>query len=197
MFGRSALLAVLAAALAASPLSAQETYLGAAVFGGAFFPTTDLVADDLSQTTGFAFGGRLSVWALRRFGVELEGVYAISDVDSYLGKQSGWAGAFSMNLVYSILKPPLEPLDIYLSGGLGLIKRGSDFFEEEDELQELTDVAGVIGTGIRYGVRRNLYIRVDVKDYISSFTKPYEDSELQNDLLVTAGIEVRTKIGSQ
>lgn len=61
MFGRSALLAVLAAALAASPLSAQEAYLGATVFGGAFFPTTDLVADDLSQTTGFAFGGRLSL----------------------------------------------------------------------------------------------------------------------------------------
>lgn len=118
-------------------------------------------------------------------------------MDSYLGKQSGWAGAFSMNLVYSILKPPLKPLDIYLSGGLGFVKRGSDFFEEEDELQELTDVAGVVGTGIRYGVRRNLYIRVDVKDYISSFTKPYEDSELQNDLLVTVGIEVRTTIGSQ
>ncbi len=195
MFGRSLLFALLAVALAGSPLSAQETYLGASAFGGAFFPTADLVADDVTQTTGFSFGGRLSLWPLRRFAVELEGAYALSDVETFEAKQSGWVGAFSMNLVYSVIKPPLEPLDIYLSGGLGFVKRGSDYFDQEDDYQELTDVAGVLGAGIRFGVGRNLYIRVDLKDYVSKYQKPYEESQSQHDLLVNAGIELRAKIG--
>ncbi len=195
MFRRWALIAGLAALCWGSPLSAQETYVGISAFGGAFFPTADLVAGDFKQKTGFAFGGRLSLWTLRRFAVELEGAYAMSDVEYYAGKESGWVGFFSLNLLYSIVKPPLEPLDIYVTGGLGFVKRGSDAFDV-DEITELTDAAGTLGLGISYAIQRNLYIRVDLRDYISWFQAPGSKSQMQNDLLVTAGIEVRPRLGS-
>jgi hypothetical protein len=198
MFRSSALWIVLAVALWTSPAQAQEAYLGVTAFGGAFFPTADLVNDEFKQTTSFIFGGRLSLWTLPRFAVELEGAYASSGLETYAGDQSGWFGAFSMNLLYSVIKPPLETFDIYLSGGLGFVKRSNEFFVEEEGLDEVvTDVAGVVGTGIRYGVKRGLYIRVDLKDYISWFSKPgVKRSELQNDLLVTAGIELNFRLGS-
>lgn len=197
MFRRSVLWIVLAVALGTSPASAQETYLGVTAFGGAFFPTADLVTDEFKQTTSFVFGGRLSLWTLPRFAVELEGSYSSSGLETYAGEQSGWFGAFSMNLLYSVIKPPLETFDIYLTGGLGFVKRSSEFFQVEEGMDDPTDVAAVVGTGIRYGVRRGLYIRLDLKDYISSFSKPgVNRSQLQNDLLVTAGIEVSLKLGS-
>lgn len=197
MLGRKVFWALFATLLAAPQLPAQEVYLGVSAFGGAFIPTADLIANDLKQSTGFVFGGRLSLWTLRRFAVELEGAYALSDLETYTGKQSGSVGAFSMNLVYSIIKPPLEPLDVYLSAGLGLVKRSNDFFKQEYDVQDLTDVAVVVGGGISYAVGRNLYVRVDLKDYISSFQMPYEKSQLQNDLMATAGLELRTRLGSQ
>ncbi len=57
-------------------------------------------------------------------------------------------------------------------------------------------MAGVVGAGISYGVARNLYIRMDLRDYLSSYKQPYERSQLQNDLLITAAIELRPRIMS-
>ena len=193
----------------ASPLAAQGRF-GIGAFGGAFFATSDLIDEVaegvgiLDQKTGFSFGGRLGWWPLERLGVEAEGGLAISDVRVRVpGEPEGSDGANvyfgSVNLLYAIVKPPLEPLSVYISGGLGLIGRSGDAWSDDViNFQGLTDVAGVIGFGIRYGIARGVNLSADIRDYISSFKLEVEgidqellpDAKLQNDLFITAGLEL-------
>ena len=54
-----------------------------------------------------------------------------------------------------------------------------------------TDVAGVIGFGLKYSVARHLNLRGDFKDYISSYQEDdlVGDARIQNDLQITFGLE--------
>ncbi len=206
---------VLALLLAASPsaLSAQDIQVAISGFGGAAIPTADLVdvlfpqvgAFSLGHKAGFTAGGRVAVWPTSRFGIEAEGAYVGSDVEVFgaardtVGLTTRGASFFvgSLNAVYAVLAPPLEPVALYLSGGVGLISRGGDFFTGFDDT---SDIAGVVGIGLRYGVGPGWRLRLDVKDYISSFKNEAldllleaaggTDSQLQNDLILSAGVEV-------
>jgi hypothetical protein len=80
----------------------------------------------------------------------------------------------------------------YVSGGIGIVSRSGDFFEGADDT---SDIAGVVGVGLRYGLGPGWRIRFDVRDYISSFVNKELDelldtgSKLQNDIMLTAGVE--------
>jgi hypothetical protein len=217
---------VLAILLALLPSSlAAQVQVAVSGFGGVYLSTADLfdgvvptrdfgtAALKFSQQTGFTVGGRVAIWPTSRFGVEAEAAYVGSDVEGTflasvggnLVPQSGKddANLFlgSVSVVYAVIRPPLEPLSIYISGGVGLVSRGGDAFNNFDDT---SDVAGVAGVGLKYGVARGTWIRVDVKDYISSFEEKAlsgaavsgGDSELQNDLLITASIELAFAPGS-
>ncbi|UCC71424.1 MAG: outer membrane beta-barrel protein [Gemmatimonadota bacterium] len=188
--------------LAPSTLAAQQITYGATIFGGLFLPTADLVdqttAGDVYQyghKTGWTAGGRFALYITPRFAVDGELVYAQSDLDVnnvLAGTPSDTtvdAGLIvgSVNAVYTVLDPPLDPLAVFVSGGLGLVYRDSD------DLDSPTDIAGVLGIGFRYGVSPTVDIRVDLRDYLSMFEGniPEADSKLQNDLFVTAGVEFR------
>ncbi len=43
---------------------------------------------------------------------------------------------------------------------------------------------------MKYGVARSLWLRADIRDYVSSFKEGELDSKVQNDLTLNAGIEV-------
>ncbi len=212
---------VLALTLIATPctLSAQEIQVAVSGFGGAGIPTADLVevlipqvgAFSFGHEVGFTAGGRLAIWPTSRFGIEAEGAYVGSDVE-VVGILAGFAADTSisanifigsLNLVYAVLAPPLEAVALYLSGGVGYISRGGDFFTG---LDDTGDIAGVVGIGLRYGVGPGWRLRVDVKDYLSSFKNQALDdqlqaaggtgSQLQNDLVLSAGVEVFFTPGS-
>ncbi|MGD8700512.1 MAG: hypothetical protein PVJ43_14545, partial [Gemmatimonadales bacterium] len=90
------------------------------------------------------------------------------------------------------IAPPLDPVAFYVSGGIGIVSRSGDFFEGADDT---SDIAGVVGVGLRYGLGPGWRIRFDVRDYISSFVNKELDelldtgSKLQNDIMLTAGVE--------
>ncbi|KPK56636.1 MAG: hypothetical protein AMS21_12600 [Gemmatimonas sp. SG8_38_2] len=204
-------------ALAPSPLAAQTT-VGLSAFGGVYLPTSDLfdgvVPIDtfgpsslkFKQKTGWTLGARVAVWPSARIGIEAEAAYVSSDVEGDFivaaggqlrptsGTESGNLFLGSLNLVYALIKPPLEPLAITVSGGVGLVSRGGDAW---NNFEDTSDIAGVLGLGLKYGIARALWLRFDLRDYISSFDEKNLSrvaiqgggSKLQNDLLVVVGVE--------
>lgn len=211
--------AVLAIALAVAPSSLQgQAQFTISGFGGVYLPAADLisgvfpisgqeVAATFKQKTIVNFGGRIGVWPTRRLGFEAEVLYQLSKLnadllipavrrpppDIVLGLDQGSleedANVFmgSVNVVFALIRPPLEPLVVYISGGVGFISRGGDGF---DAFDDTNDVAGVWGLGLKYGVARSLWLRADVRDYVSSFKEGDLDSKVQNDLTLNAGFEL-------
>jgi hypothetical protein len=203
-------LAVLAclALLVPSSLSAQSqvTISG---FGGAVLPTADLVdvlipeagAFSFGHKTGWNAGGRLALWPTARFGIEVEGAYVGSNVEvkgilppEFVEDTTVSASMFvgSLNVMWAVIAPPLDPVAFYISGGVGFVRRSGDFYSPDDES---SDIAAVLGVGLRYGLGPGWRIRFDVRDYISSWVNEELDalldtgSQLQNDIMLTAGVE--------
>jgi hypothetical protein len=200
-------------------------------YGGVAFPVGNLVDYFLTDpmaariksghTTGWTAGGRFAVWPSRRLGIEVEAGYVSSNVDTEafiegadtpLEALTASASFFtgSLNVLYAVIAPALDPLAIHVSGGVGVVGRGGTFFSGGLSSGTKTDVAGVLGVGLRYGLGPGWRFRLDLKDYISSFYfeeldealqlldlgLPRVDSQIQNDILVTAGIEVYFSPGS-
>ena len=181
-------------------------------FGGAVLPASDLVdllipevgALSFGHKTGWDAGGRFAVWPTGRIGIEVEAAYAGSNVDlrgilpDFAQDTTISASIFvgSVNVMWAAIAPPLDPVAFYVSGGVGLVSRGGDFFQGFDDT---SDVAGVLGVGLRYGLGPGWRVRFDVRDYISSFLEKQLDealapaggteSKLQNDIMLTVGIE--------
>jgi hypothetical protein len=228
MRGYRAAVLVLLMAVAPASLAAQ-TQVAISAFGGVYLPTADLfdgvvpilitpdstipAALKFKQKTGFTVGGRVAVWPSARFGVELEAAYVGSKVKGDFlvsfgntlvprtGEEDASLLLGSINLVYALIRPPLEPLSIYISGGVGLVSRGGDAFRN---LEDTSDIAGVAGLGLKYGVGRGVWIRVDLKDYISSYEETAlsaaaisgGEAKLQNDLLILASVELTLTPGN-
>jgi hypothetical protein len=201
--------------LAPASLEAQMQF-AISGFAGAYLPAGELFETiftdtyfNLSQKTSLAVGGRLAVWPSSRVAIEAEFAYlpsghggdVIQTVGGVLEQDTidSDANLFvgSVSVVYALIRPPLEPLAFYVSGGVGLVSRSGDFF---DDLKGggidvgTSDIAGVIGLGLRYGVGKGVWLRGDFRDYISSFKLVEEegiemDSKIQNDILLTAGLE--------
>lgn len=184
--------------------AAGQVQVGLSALAGGFLPISDLFESvvvqqraviNLGQNPALAMGGRLTLW-LRRFGVEAEAVYALSGVDVPQGLVDLGApeGAYvflgSINALYVLYQAPFSPLSVHLSGGGGIVARGGEFF---DTFEDTTDLAGTLGLGIRFGLGRATRLRVDLRDYVSTFqpTRIIKlDSHLQNDLIATVAIEV-------
>jgi hypothetical protein len=164
------------------------------------------VAATFRQKTAFDFGGRITVWPSQRIGIEAEAAYALSDLNAsvllpvvrdlgppvVLGLEEGSivsdANVFmgSINVVFALIRPPLEPLVVFISGGIGYVARGGDGYEG---FENTGNIAGTWGFGLKYGVARGIWLRGDVRDYISSYKEGDFDSKIQNDFLVNAGLE--------
>lgn len=204
-----AVLACLALLVPASLSAQSQLQVTVGGFGGAVLPASDLVdvlipevgAFSFGHKTGWNAGGRLAVWPTARFGIELEGAYVGSNVDvkgvlppEFVQDTTVSANMFmgSLNVMWAVIAPPLDPVAFYVSGGVGIVSRSGDFFEGSDDT---SDIAGVVGVGLRYGLGPGWRIRFDMRDYISSFVNQELDdllgtgSKLQNDIMLTAGVE--------
>lgn len=170
---------------------------------GAYVPFTDVVNDDIGgvkisakQTEGFALGGRLLFKLGGAMGIEGNFLYALSDVES---DSSGvtttedayaWAGDARIHL--SLL--PLGAVSIHGTGGVAIVGHGGDAWEDVTEGD--TDVAGVVGAGVKIGLGP-LQVRGDADFYIyqAQITIPSTPStdielgsEVQTDMVLSAGL---------
>lgn len=213
--------AALLAITSAAPAAAQHVMIDINGFGGLYLPTTDVIEFDTDliglpgleatakQKTAAAFGGRITVWVQRAFGVEGGFAYALSDGDVELDGQDicdetfdGDAIVCDANVWFGSLKglyrfaPPAGAIwAIHLGGGVAVIGRGGDAFEDADGT---TDIGGVLNVGATFDLTPQVAIRLDAEDYL--YSAQFEDSEtgieigdskFQNDLLFTGGIAIR------
>ena len=172
---------------------------------GAYVPFSDLFADNIAgaqvtskQTEGFALGGRLLFKLGGAMGIEGNFLYALSDVESESPGGTttedayAWAGDARIHL--SLL--PLGVLSIHGTGGVAIVGHGGDAWEDVTEGD--TDVAGVVGAGVKIGLGPvSLRGDADVYIYEAQLTAPNPTtpttsielgSEIQTDLVLSAGI---------
>ena len=190
----------------AAPLNGQVR-VGLSAFLGGYLPANNLFESvrlgdtdqpiilNLGHKPGIAGGGRLTV-RLSRFALEAEAGYVVSDLDipsAVADDVPGDASIFlgSLSVLYDLYRAPFSPLSIYLLGGGGLVARGGDFF---DALEGTTDLAGTLGVGLRFGLAPAVFLRFDLRDYISSWAPTAQDgfpfnSKLQNELIGTVAVE--------
>ncbi len=218
----TALLLVIAAA---SPAQAQEkTTYAVTPFIGLYVPTADLVGNQtvvgplgrvtmtMSQEMALAFGLRASRSLSGKLWVELEFQYAPSAIQRTATRREPLpeptitldATVFTLgaNVLWEVFRAPFTPVAVHLLGGLALVSRGGEFFDENaglggelfEGLEGGMDVALIVGTGLRYGLSPHFGVRIDVRDYVSFYAQSLRaadfESELQNELWVTGGIEL-------
>lgn len=168
--------------------------------GGALF-VNDLASDMLvcdggceriqtpKMDNGIAFGAHAGL----RFGAwSLEGTAAMVPT-SWSGEETG-GGQRSVdtsvlilggNVLYTI---PTENqlMEVFLAAGGGIKSHSPD------EGDSATNPMGNVGLGLRVFISPSMALRFEGRDYIS----PYEDGNVQNDLLVTVGLSFSPGGGS-
>jgi hypothetical protein len=190
----------------AAPLDGQVR-VGLSAFLGGYLPANNLFESvrlgdtdqpiilNLGHQPGFVGGGRLTV-RLSRFALEAEAGYALANLDipsAIADEVPGDASIFlgSLAVLYDLYRAPFSPLSIYLVGGGGLVARSGDFF---NALEGTTDLAGTLGLGLRFGLTPAVFLRFDLRDYISSWAPRARDgfqfdSQLQNEMIGTVAVE--------
>jgi Outer membrane protein beta-barrel domain len=203
----------LASAICLVPaLSAWAQLVEVAPFVGVVAPLSNVIEqeDPLfgelagGHEVGPMFGGRVTLWFTDRLGLEGHAAYALSDgrveqngepmecadlgfPDDCLDASIFFGAA---KLLYQLGRPDGLVL-AHIGGGPAVIDRSGNAYDGYEEGR--TDIGAVLNLGVSFKVAPRISIRVDAEDYISSakFTDRggnETDSELQNDLTVTAGV---------
>jgi hypothetical protein len=196
--------------------SASAQQVEVAPFLGVVAPLSNVVEEEdplfgeftANHAVGPVFGGRVTVWFTDRLGVEGQAAYALSDgeveqngasvecADAGLPDDCLDASIFfgAAKLLYR-LGDPAAQLSAHLGGGPAVISRSGNAYDTFAIEEGKTDIGGAVNLGVSFRVAPRLSIRVDAEDYISSakFTDSFgveTDSKLQNDLTVTAGLQI-------
>lgn len=184
-------LVLVLAAVAGVP-SASAQGFSVTPFIGAYLPLSDVAKEDdfgvdVKQNAGIAFGGRLTYQMQGNWGIEGEIAYSSSKLD--FGDVEGDGGSvlfYGAKLMYFF--PSAGNFHWHAGGGLGMTSRGGDDWDGADDSSTF---GGILNLGFTAPLSGMMKIRVDIEDYIGSIA-PVEDldSQLQNDLLITAGVMI-------
>jgi hypothetical protein len=208
----------------AEPGSAQVEL---ALHGGIYIPLADLVVREVPgfgstpakelgwrQRTAAAVGGRVTVWLSRRLGLEAAALFTPSNLarDLELGPpvETGTNITAATGRVVWRLGDPDRPVTYHLLAGIGFAARSGPAFDNSPwdasrHIAGTTDLAVVVGGGLRAKLSPRVDLRLDVDDYAYSpevvmvFTDPAPDgtvmrferafdTELVNDLVVSLGL---------
>jgi hypothetical protein len=189
--------------LGAAPVTGQQ--FEGSVFVGAFIPTQNLTEEFSlnvdgavrralqSHESGLSYGANAGVrWD--RLSVEGQLAYTrtdllteISDIEDITTDQS--ILMLSGNVLYDIF--PGDFFDVFLAGGAGIKRYSAD--DPSGGFSAGSDFMFNFGAGGRLAVTEVLSLRLDVRDYVSSFDA-FEDvtseqgARTQHDVLITIGL---------
>lgn len=178
----------------ATPALAQLPGIELEPYIGVYVPTQDIVKDDIlgvtgSQKEGLVVGARLTFWLAGPFGIEGNFTYAFSDGEEDDGttvteeSAAVWMG--DGRLIWKVLP---GPLGIHLTGGVAVIGRSGDAYDEVTEGK--TDFGGVLGAGLRVKLPGVFAIRGDVDVFGYSAKIEDADSQFQADVVASAGLVI-------
>jgi len=168
---------------------------------GVYIPTTELVkaasGEEFKQEMSMTLGGRLGVGLTKRLGLEFTGAYAPSDLKitaSGLGDQSLNANVFTgSGRVSSQLIPVTSPVAFIVTGGVGVVNRSGDFYEN---VENKTDIGGTLGATARFRLGSLLHLSVSAEDYIYKPKAeipgfgPDDEKQTQNDIHLSFGVGI-------
>ncbi|UCF20750.1 MAG: outer membrane beta-barrel protein [Gemmatimonadota bacterium] len=175
---------------------------------GVFIPIMDVIDQEVDtedvvagQKEALAVGGRITLWLGGALGVEGNFGYAFSDVTV---SEGGVASDTSANVYAAdarlVLKfgIPLAPVSFHVNGGVALIGRSGDAYDDVSDGK--TNVGGVVGLGTRVKLPGILAIRADADAYLyktrltidnEEFGGEFQfDSQFQSDILLSAGLVI-------
>jgi Outer membrane protein beta-barrel domain len=187
---------VMAIAALSVPLAAQRVSLSPSL--GVYIPTTELVkaasGQQFKQEIALAVGGRLGVNFTPRFGIVTSVSYVPSSLRFSFNQNETKTDA---NLLFGSARasyqliPFTSPVWLGLNAGASLVKRGGDAYAN---LQDKTDVGGVVGTtiGFRLGSFLSFYVAADDYIYGTTFADAgtLEEKKTQNDVHLSLGFGV-------
>lgn len=199
------LLLPLAACLCLPP-TAHAARVSATLSGGGYVPTSTLFSEGggdgyvaFRQKTSGALGVQLTLWSASRFGLEAQAIYTQSAVEYEVDLDDGTevladvpadVSYGSISVLYTFYRPPLSSAVMYLTAGFGGVERGGTFYVDSGLDAASPDLGVVGGIGGHVGVARGLYLRLDARDYITSFdVESRFDTQSQHDLVLTGGLE--------
>lgn len=170
---------------------------------GALLPMSRLGAEGDSLqaelSTRPAFGASLEFWFGGGFGLGIMGGYAnpslgLTSADADTGAQTQVAlGTVDYLHGEALLlwRPELTGaaavLLPYFGAGAGVRHLG---FESDSGFEDTSDLVLVLNIGAHVQISEAVHMRLDVRDLISSFQGPFEDSDQQHDLFVQVGFGI-------
>ncbi len=196
MFARfvgPSMLAAAVLALGATPARAQRLSLSPMV--GVYIPTSELVkaaeGEEFKQEVAISVGGRLGVTLSPRFGIETSVSYVPSNLRFTFDQNETTTDA---NLLLGTIRatvhaiPMTSPVWLTLNGGASMIRRGGEAYEE---VEDRSDVGGVVGATVGFRLGSMLSFYVAAEDYIYGTrvegTDLGDESRTQNDVQIAFG----------
>ena len=181
---------------AATSAAAQKVYLSPTI--GVYIPTTELIkaanGEEFKQEVALAVGGRLGLNFGSRFGVFTSVSYVPSSLRFSFNENESTLDA---NLLFGTARatlyaiPTTSPVWLSFNGGASLIKRGGEAYED---VEDQTDVGGVVGATIGFNLGGFLSFYVAAEDHIYGTTfgdaTTLEEKRTQNDVQLAVGFGV-------
>jgi hypothetical protein len=181
---------------AATSARAQKVFLSPTI--GVYIPTTELIkaanGEEFKQEVALAVGGRLGLNFGPRFGIFTSVAYVPSSLRFSFNENESTLDA---NLLFGTARatvyaiPTTSPVWLSFNGGASLIKRGGEAYED---LEDQTDVGGVVGATIGFNLGSFLSFYVAAEDHIYGTTfveaTTLEEKRTQNDVQLAVGFGV-------
>lgn len=157
-------------------------------------------------STKAAFSIELDYWLPSGFGIGIIGGYARPDLTLQIVDPDQAfpipveLGATDYLLAVGTLmyRPNLRGaatvLVPYVGLGAGVVSLSYPVIAGEIQIQDETRFAGTILAGGQIRVSDPVYVRLDLRDYVSQFnTEPFEKSKMQHDVTISVGVGVRLR----
>lgn len=179
----------------------------ASILGGVLAPLANLTDDPDSFGTAVtaapALGAEVAVWLGGGFGVGLQGLWASADLQIVPTEFQGaiptelggaeWLGGTLSLLYRPALSGAAEAVQPFFGLGAGLRHLDVDT-QAGPEVEDATDLVGTVAAGAHVPLVGPWRLRLEARDFISSFSSPTADeNRLQNDLAVSVGASVRVR----
>lgn len=159
----------------------------------------DTIRAELS--TKVAFAAELDYW-LGSFGIGVVGHYSNPELTIQIAPSDGGdfptalqlGGVDYFTLTGNLLwRPVLEGsaavVRPYFGIGAGIASITYPTSEDYPEISDETRFTGSLVGGAQVALRRGWFVRLDIRDYISSFdTEPFRESKMQHDLVTSIGV---------
>jgi hypothetical protein len=183
--------------LAVAPATAEAQRLSLSPTIGVYIPTSELVkasqGEEFKQEIALSVGGRLGVTLSPRFGLETSVSYVPSNLRfTFDGSETETDAKLLLGTVRATFHaiPMTSPVWLSLNGGLSMIRRSGEAYED---VEDNSDVGGVVGATVGFRLGSMLSFYVAAEDYI--YGARIDDGGLGDESLTQNDVQIAFGFG--